>query len=212
MEAMREVVPGQDAPLHRGLGGRGQADRQRAALGRVGNGRDFPGSASSARGRSGPTSGPAWRLRAPRCASSCAGDLAAVRARGSVLIQRAGPAPPELRPVAAFGSAAEVGRSTWRRRPEDDTSADHAAGRSSSRSWARTGDPHAPERPRRGRVPGGPLRRRRVIGGLVFMAINRTGPGEVRCFHPGHGLDRRARRAAGGPDPGARPAPVPRRG
>jgi 2-dehydropantoate 2-reductase len=25
----------------------------------------------------------------------------------------------------------------------------------------------------------------RVIGGLVFMAITRTGPGEVTCFHPG---------------------------
>lgn len=25
----------------------------------------------------------------------------------------------------------------------------------------------------------------RVMGGLVFMAISRVGPGEVRCFHPG---------------------------
>jgi 2-dehydropantoate 2-reductase len=111
------------------------------------------------------------------------GDLAAVSARGSVLVHdRSGTA--ELRPVAAFGAAAEVG--------EVDLV---VIGLKTT-----TGAMRALVEPLLGprtailtlqngfggdEILAGLFGAGRVIGGLVFMAINRTGPGEVRCFHPG---------------------------
>ncbi len=112
------------------------------------------------------------------------GDLAAVRARGSILIRdTAGTS--EMRPVAAFGSAAEVG-------PVDLA----VIGLKTTSS----GDLRGLVEPLLG--PGtailtlqnglgvdeflaGLFGAGRIMGGLVFMAITRAGPGEVRCFHPG---------------------------
>jgi 2-dehydropantoate 2-reductase len=111
------------------------------------------------------------------------GDLASVRARGSILVHdRSGTA--ELRPVAAFGAAAEVG--------EVDLA---VIGLKTT-----TGGMRALVEPLLGpatailtlqngfggdEILAGLFGAGRIIGGLVFMAINRTGPGEVRCFHPG---------------------------
>jgi 2-dehydropantoate 2-reductase len=112
------------------------------------------------------------------------GDLGAVRARGSVVIRDEGGAS-ELSPVAAFGSAAEIG-------PVD--LAVIALKTTSS------GDLRGLVEPLLG--PGttlltlqnglgadeflaGLFGAGRIMGGLVFMAISRTGPGEIRCFHPG---------------------------
>jgi 2-dehydropantoate 2-reductase len=111
------------------------------------------------------------------------GDLAAVGARGSVLIRdRSGTA--ELRPVAAFGTAAEVG--------EVDLV---VIGLKTT-----TGATRALVEPLLGprtviltlqngfggdEALAGLFGAGRVVGGLVFMAITRTGPGEVTCFHPG---------------------------
>ena len=111
------------------------------------------------------------------------GDLASVRARGSILVHdRSGTA--ELRPVAAVGAAAEVG--------EVDLA---VIGLKTT-----TGGMRALVEPLLGpatailtlqngfggdEILAGLFGAGRIIGGLVFMAINRTGPGEVRCFHPG---------------------------
>jgi 2-dehydropantoate 2-reductase len=111
------------------------------------------------------------------------GDLAAVRARGSILVHdRSGTA--ELRPVAAFATAAEVG--------EVDLV---VIGLKTT-----TGATRGLVEPLLGPATailtlqngfGGDealaalFGAGRVVGGLVFMAITRTGPGEVTCFHPG---------------------------
>jgi 2-dehydropantoate 2-reductase len=111
------------------------------------------------------------------------GDLAAVRARGSVLIHDSSGLT-ELRPVAVFGSAGEIG-------PVDlvvvglKTTARGIGGLVQPLLGPRTalltlqngfgGDEALAER----------FGAERIIGGLVFMAVTRVGPGEVRCFHPG---------------------------
>jgi len=112
------------------------------------------------------------------------GDLGAVRARGSILILE-GAGATELRPVAAFGTAAEAGAVDLVVIALKTTSG---------------GDLPALVEPLLG--PGtavltlqnglgaderlaGLFGAERVIGGLVFMALSRTGPGEIRCFHPG---------------------------
>jgi 2-dehydropantoate 2-reductase len=111
------------------------------------------------------------------------GDLAAVRARGSILIHdRSGTA--ELRPVAAFGAAAEIGEvdlvviglktTTGATR----ALVEPLLGPSTSLLTLQNG--FGGDEALAGLFGAG-----RVVGGLVFMAITRTGPGEVRCFHPG---------------------------
>jgi 2-dehydropantoate 2-reductase len=111
------------------------------------------------------------------------GDLEAVRARGSVLIhERSGMT--EVGGIAALGSAAEVG-------PVDLV----VVGLKTTTSGIR-----ALVEPLLGAATpiltlqngfgadealAGLFGAERVMGGLVFMAINRVGPGEVRCFHPG---------------------------
>ncbi len=111
------------------------------------------------------------------------GDLAAVRARGSLLIRDAA-GTTEVRPVAAFATPAEVG-------PVDlvviglkTTTAgirelvSPMLGPATSILTLQNGF-GADE------ALAGLFGADRIIGGLVFMAISRTGPGEVRCFHPG---------------------------
>ncbi len=111
------------------------------------------------------------------------GDLEAVRARGSVLIHdRSGVT--EMRPVSAFGTAAEVG-------PVDLV----VIGLKTTTPGIRPlVEPLlGPDTPILTLQNGfgadealaGLFGADRVIGGLVFMAITRVGPGEVRCFHPG---------------------------
>jgi 2-dehydropantoate 2-reductase len=111
------------------------------------------------------------------------GDLDAVRARGSILI-RDSSGTAELRPVAACASAAEVGRvdialiglkttTTGIRELVLPLLGPETAILTLQNGFG------ADER--LGELFGA----ERVMGGLVFMAINRTGPGEVRCFHPG---------------------------
>ena len=111
-------------------------------------------------------------------------DLAAVRERGSVLIL-GGERAEELRPAAVFGSAAQMGPVDLAVVALKTTSA---------------GDTRALVEPLLG--PGtavltlqnglgadeflaGLFGAGRIVGGLVFMAITRTGPGEVTCYHPG---------------------------
>jgi 2-dehydropantoate 2-reductase len=111
------------------------------------------------------------------------GDLAAVRARGSVLVHdRSGVT--EVRPVEAFGSAAEVG-------PVDLV----VVGLKTTTSGIRAlidpllGPSTAILTLQNGfgadELLADLFGAARIMGGLVFMAINRVGPGEVRCFHPG---------------------------
>jgi 2-dehydropantoate 2-reductase len=110
-------------------------------------------------------------------------DLAAVRARGSVLIHdRSGTA--ELRPVAAFGTAAEVG--------EVDLvviGLKTTIGATRALVEPLLGPKTAILTLQNGFGGDEALARLfgagRVVGGLVFMAITRTGPGEITCFHPG---------------------------
>jgi len=112
------------------------------------------------------------------------GDLDAVRRRNSIVIHdRSGTQ--ELKPVAAFGSASEMGQvdlvvvalkttSSAELRPL----VEPLLGPSTAILTLQNGI-GADE------FLAGVFGAGRIIGGLVFMAISRTGPGEVRCFHPG---------------------------
>jgi 2-dehydropantoate 2-reductase len=100
------------------------------------------------------------------------GDLAAVRARGSILVRdAAGTA--ELRPVAAFGASSEIG-------PVDLAVVTLKTTTAGIRDLV-------------GPLLGDDTAILTLQNGFgadenladLFMAINRTGPGEVRCFHPG---------------------------
>jgi 2-dehydropantoate 2-reductase len=111
------------------------------------------------------------------------GDLDAVRARGSLLIHdRAGTT--QLRPVAAFGTAAEVGpvdlvvialKTTT---PGIRALVEPMLGAETPILTLQNG--FGADEGLADMFGAG-----RVMGGLVFMAITRVGPGEVRCFHPG---------------------------
>jgi 2-dehydropantoate 2-reductase len=111
------------------------------------------------------------------------GDLAAVRARESLLVHdRSGTA--ELRPVAAFATAAEVG-------PVDLVLIALKGTTGGVRGLVEPllGDQTAILTLQNGfggdEALAGLFGAGRIIGGLVFMAITRTGPGEVTCYHPG---------------------------
>jgi len=112
------------------------------------------------------------------------GDLAAVRGRGSILIREA-TGTTEVRPVAVFGSAPEMG-------PVDlvvialKTTSEGVVGAlvepllgpATALLTLQNGlgaDEHL----------AGLFGARRVIGGLAFVAVTRVGPGDVKCYHPG---------------------------
>jgi 2-dehydropantoate 2-reductase len=111
-------------------------------------------------------------------------DLAAVQARGSIIVHEKTGAL-ELRPVQAFGSSAEIG-------PVDLVLITLKT--TANRELARLLPPLigaetlvltlqnglGSDEDLAGLVGG-----ERVLGGLAFIASTRTGPGEVTCYHPG---------------------------
>jgi 2-dehydropantoate 2-reductase len=112
------------------------------------------------------------------------GDLAAVRARGSLLLHEKGGAT-ELKPVAAFGSTGEIG-------PVDlvivtlKTTANGEFTRLlppllGSRTTIFTLQNGLGSDEQLAALFGA----ERVMGGLAFIAATRTAPGEVTCYHPG---------------------------
>jgi 2-dehydropantoate 2-reductase len=112
------------------------------------------------------------------------GDLAVVRARGSVLIhEKTGTL--ELRPVAAFGSPGEIGPVELVIVTLKTTANPELARLLPSLLDARTliltlqnglgSDEHLASL----------FGAERILGGLAFIASTRTGPGEVTCYHPG---------------------------
>jgi 2-dehydropantoate 2-reductase len=112
------------------------------------------------------------------------GDLAAVRARGSLLV-RDRAATTELRPVAAFGAPAEIGPVDLALVALKTTSKDELRGLVEPLLGPNTALLTLQNGLGADEFLAGLFGADRVIGGLVFMAINRTGPGEVTCFHPG---------------------------
>jgi 2-dehydropantoate 2-reductase len=111
------------------------------------------------------------------------GDLAAVRARGSVRIHDAAGGA-ELRPVAVFGTPGEIG-------PVDLVVVGLKMTTAGTRELVGPllGPATAILTLQNGFGADEALARlfgaERIMGGLVFMAINRTGPGEATCFHTG---------------------------
>ncbi len=112
------------------------------------------------------------------------GDLAPVRARGSVLIhEKVGSL--ELRPAAAFGSAAEIG-------PVDlvlvtlKTTANAAlVGSLPPLLGPNTAILTLQNGLGSDECLAALFGSERVFGGLAFIASTRTAPGEVTCYHPG---------------------------
>jgi 2-dehydropantoate 2-reductase len=112
------------------------------------------------------------------------GDLDAVRKRGSVIVTDV-TGTSELRPVSAFATSAEIGPVDLVILSLKATSGGAVQGLVAPLLGPRTailtlqnglgGDEYL------GRLFGA----ERILGGLVFMAINRVGPGEVRTFNPG---------------------------
>jgi len=112
------------------------------------------------------------------------GDLGAVRARGSVVIRdQAGTT--ELRPVAAFGTTAEIGAVDLVVIALKTTSGGDLPGLVEPLLKPGTAVLTLQNGLGADEYLAGLLGAGRIIGGLVFMALTRTGPGELRCFHPG---------------------------
>jgi 2-dehydropantoate 2-reductase len=112
------------------------------------------------------------------------GDLGAVRARGSVLVHdRSGVT--EVRPVAAFGSAAEMGKVDLVFLSVKSTSNDVVGPLVEPLLGPGTAILTVQNGLGADDALAGLFGAERIIGALVFMAITRIGPGEVRCFHPG---------------------------
>jgi len=113
------------------------------------------------------------------------GDLEAVRQRGSLRVHEGGHVE-EVRPAAVFGSPAEIGpvdlaivalKTT--QRTELERLLGPLLGASTPILTLQNGlgaDEYLGEL-------FGP---ERIMGGLVFMAITRTGPGEIMCYHTGN--------------------------
>jgi 2-dehydropantoate 2-reductase len=111
-------------------------------------------------------------------------DLAAVRARGSLLLHEKG-GTTELRPVAAFGSTGEIG-------PVDLVIVTLKT--TANGELARLLPPLLGPRTALFTLQNGLgsdeqlaelFGAERVMGGLAFIAATRTAPGEVTCYHPG---------------------------
>jgi 2-dehydropantoate 2-reductase len=110
-------------------------------------------------------------------------DLAAVRARGSVILrERTGVI--ELRPALAFGSPGEVGNVDLAIVALKTTSSDAAAGLVGPLLGPKTMILTLQNGLGADEFLAGLFGAERVAGGLVFMASMRTGPGEVTGFSP----------------------------
>jgi len=111
------------------------------------------------------------------------GDLAAVRRRGSILLRDASGVT-EVRPVAAYGAAREMG-------PVDlvlvalKTTAEGVGGLVEPLLGPSTTLLTLQNGLGADELLAGLFGAGRVIGGLAFVAVTRVGPGDVRCFHPG---------------------------
>jgi len=111
------------------------------------------------------------------------GDLAAVRSRGSILIRDAS-GTTEVRPVAVFGSAPEMG-------PVDlvvialKTTSEGVRGLVEPLVGPATALLTLQNGLGADELLAGLFGARRVIGGLAFVAVTRVGPGDVKCYHPG---------------------------
>jgi len=112
------------------------------------------------------------------------GDLAAVRARGSILIRDAS-GTVELRPVSAYGTPAEIGPVDLVVVALKTTSGGELRGLVEPLLGPATAIVTFQNGLGADEYLSGLFGAGRIMGGLVFMAITRTGPGEVRCFHPG---------------------------
>jgi 2-dehydropantoate 2-reductase len=111
-------------------------------------------------------------------------DLEAVRARGSLLLRRKDGVAP-LQPVRVFGSTAEIG-------PVDlviVTLKTTSNGKLPALLPPLLGPRTAVLTLQNGlgadELIAAQFGPERVLGGLAFIACNRTAPGEVTCFHPG---------------------------
>jgi 2-dehydropantoate 2-reductase len=111
------------------------------------------------------------------------GDLAAVRARGSVILRERGGVL-ELRPALAFGTPGEVGRVDLAIVALKTTSSDAAAGLVGPLLGPKTLILTLQNGLGADEYLAGLFGAERVAGGLVFMACTRTGPGEVTGFSP----------------------------
>ncbi len=110
-------------------------------------------------------------------------DLEAVRARGSVLV-RDPAGTTEVRPVAVFGAAAEIGQVDLAVVALKTTS-EGVRGLVGPLLGPATAILTLQNGLGADESLAGLFGARRIIGGLAFVAVNRVGPGEVRCFHPG---------------------------
>jgi 2-dehydropantoate 2-reductase len=112
------------------------------------------------------------------------GDLAAVLARGSIVI-REGSGTAELRPVAAYGNPAEIGPVDLVVVALKTTSGGELRGLVEPLLGPATAILTLQNGLGADEFLAALFGAGRIAGGLVFMAITRTGPGEVRCYHPG---------------------------
>lgn len=113
------------------------------------------------------------------------GDLAAVRARGTVRVV-AQDGVREFGPVAAFGEAREIGPVDLVVVALKTTSAAETGGLVGPLLGPSTAILTLQNGLGADEFLASLFGAGRVVGGLVFMAITRTGPGEVTCYHPGH--------------------------
>lgn len=111
-------------------------------------------------------------------------DLGAVRARGSLLLRLEGGIT-ELRPVEVFASTAEIGAVDLAVVTLKTTANGELAGLMPPLLGPKTAILTLQNGLGSDELLAGMFGADRVIGGLAFIATNRTGPGEVTCFHPG---------------------------
>lgn len=112
------------------------------------------------------------------------GDLAAVRSRGSVIVHVDG-SRLEVRPVSVYGSAAEIGPVDLVLVTLKTTANESLFGLVPPLLGPDTVLLTLQNGLGADEFLAGRFGAERVAGGLAFIATNRIGPGEVKCFHPG---------------------------
>ena len=112
------------------------------------------------------------------------GDLAAVRARGSLLLHVEG-ARHELRPVQVFASPEEIGPVDLVLVAIKTTAGAVLPGLLGPLLHPRTAILTVQNGLGADEFLAGRFGGERILGGLAFIANNRIGPGEVFCYHPG---------------------------